>query len=400
MTGVFKESTCSGRVSLRVSLLIAGAVALVAAAWKWPARSAPLAPQSEKRATEFPTRLAPEEISSAEALREASPVTGGYRRETERPKPVQDVTEGAAKELPPAEPTSGGPSSHRRDEKKTLPEIFRMPAETRQSAPTAMILPDPGPPKASLSPDLSDGFAPYGRLIKCQLVNTVDSVTARSEPIVALVTQDLDWNGDVIIPAGTEAYSYARPEPVIDAAGVGRLVDDGEWTLVLPGGGEGSNGRELVLKARALDRQESPAPGHERARAWGLEDGADGLVGATLSTQDEREVRLFAAAALSGLAQGAAAVAERQQPAPGLSGVLGATQIAPTLGNAVAGSVGTSATELMNQVAGRIRDEMSKRGVYVRVPAGKAFYLFVEQTIDPRAAAVGLRLPAGAAKKG
>ena len=49
----------------------------------------------------------------------------------------------------------------------------------------------------------------------------------------------------------------------------------------------------------------------------------------------------------------------------------------------------------MNQLAGRIRDEISKRGVYVRVPAGKPFYLFVEQTIDPRAAAVGLRLPAG-----
>jgi hypothetical protein len=48
----------------------------------------------------------------------------------------------------------------------------------------------------------------------------------------------------------------------------------------------------------------------------------------------------------------------------------------------------------MNQVAGRIREEISKRGVYVRVPAGKEFYLFVEQTIDPRAAAIGLRLPA------
>jgi len=45
-------------------------------------------------------------------------------------------------------------------------------------------------------------------------------------------------------------------------------------------------------------------------------------------------------------------------------------------------------------VAARIRDEIAKRGVYVRVPAGKTFYLFVEQTIDPRSAEIGLRLPA------
>jgi hypothetical protein len=51
----------------------------------------------------------------------------------------------------------------------------------------------------------------------------------------------------------------------------------------------------------------------------------------------------------------------------------------------------------MNQMAARIREEISKRGTYVRVPSGKQFYLFVEQTIDPREAAVGLRLPQGKA---
>jgi hypothetical protein len=45
-------------------------------------------------------------------------------------------------------------------------------------------------------------------------------------------------------------------------------------------------------------------------------------------------------------------------------------------------------------VASRIRQEISRRGVYVRIPAGKEFYLFVEQTIDPGRAVVGLRLPA------
>jgi hypothetical protein len=95
------------------------------------------------------------------------------------------------------------------------------------------------------------------------------------------------------------------------------------------------------------------------------------------------------------MVQGLAPIAERQQPAPGVSGVLGATQAAPTLGNALTASLGTGAADYLGQMASRIRDEISKRGIYVRIPAGKAFYLFVEQTIDPGAAAVGLRLPSG-----
>ena len=270
-----------------------------------------------------------------------------------------------------------------------------MPPDAAPAAPLA----DPGPRIESRTPAAAVTFAPFGRLITCQLVNTVDSVTARSEPIVALVTRALDWNGQVIIPAGTEAFSYAKPEPVMDAAGTGRLVDDGEWTLVLPGSG-GVNGRELVLKARALDRREGEPTVRGAPRSWGISDGADGLVGYTISTLDDREIKLFAAATLSGVAQAATAVVERQQPAPGLAGAFGSTQVAPTLGNVVAGSVGNGATELMTQVASRIRDEISRRGVYVRVPAGKAFYLFVEQTIDPGTAAVGLRLPQAPRPKG
>ena len=388
----------SGRVSLRTALLLGGAAALALATWRWSSRPAPAA--IESRTAAFPTRLAPEEISPSEALKEATPSSGGYRREVERPKPVQDVAEASSRETPAPEQSPGGPSNRRRDEKKTLPEIFRMPADALQQALPAALPPSRETKAGAEAPAIRRSFAPFGRLVKCQLVDTVDSITARSEPIVALVTQDLDWNGAVIIPAGTEAFSYAKPEPVLEASGVGRLVDEGEWTLVLPAAAGGENGRELVLRARALDRREGAPSGRGAPLSGDIRDGSDGLVGTTLSTQDDREIRLFAAAALSGMAQAATTVAERQQAAPGLSGVLGATQVAPTLGNAVVGSVGNGATELMNQVAARIRDEISKRGVYVRVPAGKEFYLFVEQTIDPGAASVGLRLPLTQRPKG
>jgi hypothetical protein len=382
------------RLTLRGWLLLAGAAALAAAGWASAHRAKPPTPaRHEEAGPALPTRLVPEELTESEADREAAPVSG-YRREVVRPEPVQNVaeTEGPKDEAP-AGSAPGGPASRRRDEKKTLPEIFRMPGD---SAPTAAAALAPGEaPKAAPPRVVPEEFAPFGRLIKCELVETIDSVTARSEPIVAIVTQDLDWNGNVIIPAGSEAFSYAGPEPVIDGDGVGRLVDNGDWTLVLPGGGGGANGRELALKGRAVNRLETVVDSRGGARSWGVDDGADGLVGYTLSTLDDREIRLFAAAAISGLAQGLGAVAEKQVPAAGVSGVLGATQVAPTVGNAVVGSLSASAVDAVNEFAGRIRQEISKRGVYVRIPAGKEFYLFVEQTIDPGMAEVGLRLPPG-----
>jgi len=395
MSGGPKDSRGWPEVTLRVRILLAGAVALSIAAWVWTRRDGAPSGSREPPAAPMPTRLQPEALSQAEAEREAPPVSGGYRREIVRPKPVQNVAETAvAADDTSTGQQSGGPASRRRDEKKTLPEIFRMPRDARSASPETQPVRFPEKAEKPGAPAVAGEFAPFGRLVKCQLVDTVDSVTARSEPIVALVSQDLDWNGNVIIPAGTEAFSYARPEPIIDALGVGRLVDCGEWTLVLPEGAGLANGRELILKARAVDRREAAITGKGGVRSWGVDDGADGLVGYSLSTLDNSEIKLFAAAAVSGLAQGFAAIAERQEPAPGLSGALGATQIAPTLGNAVAGSVGAGTAEVMSQYAARIREEISKRGVYVRVPAGKQFYLFVEQTIDPGAAAVGLRLPA------
>jgi hypothetical protein len=81
-------------------------------------------------------------------------------------------------------------------------------------------------------------------------------------------------------------------------------VDNGEWTLVMPGQDERPNGRELILRARALDRRETVVTDRGQARSWGVDDGADGLVGYTLSTLDNREIKLFAAAAVAGMAQG------------------------------------------------------------------------------------------------
>ncbi|HEY1848105.1 MAG TPA: TrbI/VirB10 family protein [Opitutaceae bacterium] len=370
----------AGGYTPRTVVIVSGALLLAFLLWK-EHRVRPEAPPAPD--APLPTRLEPDRISDAEAVRDAEPVGASYQRDVDRPKPVQSAAAAAAPAEDPPAPGSGLPASRRRDEKKTLPEIFRMPGQPAPpAAPGATSLASPAPPPAAVR-----GLAPFGRMLKCQLVDTLDSLTARSSPIVGLVTDDLDWNGAVVIPAGTEVFSYAKPQAVLDAAGAGRLVDDGEWTLVLPSPEAADNGRELLLRGRAVDRAEG-ADGR-----WLPADGRDGLSGATLSTLDNQEIKLFAAAAMGGMAQGLAAVSERQEPASGVAGALGATQIAPTLGNAAIAAAGAGTTALMNELASRIRDEVSKRGVYVRVPAGKLFYLFVEQSIDPSRARMGARLP-------
>jgi len=419
-----------GALSFRRQVVLVGATALIAAGLaagrkgpqaREPRGTAPAGavaphppgaplPEGPPSASLFATRLAPETLTSRESQREATPLAASYRREVVRPRPVEqsplkEDEPGDAAANTMSHPANGAPANRRRDGKSTLPEIFRMPgvpsaAETGASAASAEPA-RPAGPNQSASPGptdenpngLSEGFAPFGRMIKCQLVNTLDSLTARTEPIIGLVTEDLAWNGRVIVPANTEVFSYAVPRGLVDARGTGRLVDSGQWILVLPGARDGENGRELVLQGRALDRRESRVTDQARARSWGIDDGADGLVGYTLSTLDEEEIKLFAAAAIGGLAQGAAAVAGRTQPAPGLTGLLGATEIAPTVADTSVGAASQGAVAVANQLAARIRDEIAQRGYYVRVPAGKEFYLWVEQTIDPRAARVGAELP-------
>ena len=70
-----------------------GAAALAAALF-WQARSRPAPARAELPQAAFPTRLPAEQISPSEAEREASPVSSGYRREVERPKPVQNLADG------------------------------------------------------------------------------------------------------------------------------------------------------------------------------------------------------------------------------------------------------------------------------------------------------------------
>jgi Bacterial conjugation TrbI-like protein len=200
---------------------------------------------------------------------------------------------------------------------------------------------------------LSSVYAPFGRLIPCETVITVDS-SSMETPIVGLITENVYYGGKLIIPAGTEVHGMAQTDRQRD-----RIATSTSWTLVW------QDGEEMQLKAIALDRE---FDNNTNQSGWAITDGSAGLTGEVIKSDNLAEIKLFAATFLSGAAS---ALTEQQQTLLG-------SMPAPTLGNAPF----QGAQAVLQTYAQQIFDSIQKNGFYVRVPSGKQFYLYVLQTID------------------
>ena len=267
------------------------------------------------------------------------------------------------------------------DKAPQLPETVRrdmVPFETRGTEDNAQLTPTPPPPKPQSTPQLpllsvvaetplapgSEGkkfsadFAPFGRLIPCELVITVDSSSIQT-PIVGLVTEDIFHHGQLIIPAGTEVHGSAQVDRARE-----RIASNGRWTLVW------QNGQELNVSGLALDHDREPDTG-----TWGITDGSAGLRGKLLKTDNLAEVKLYVAALLSGAAE----AFTDKQISPFGSFALPSLENAPLKG----------AQAVLDRYAQQILTAIERDGFYVRVPAGKQFYLYITQTIDEDDAKIG-----------
>jgi len=200
---------------------------------------------------------------------------------------------------------------------------------------------------------LSAIYAPFGRLIPCETIITVDSSSMQT-PIVGLVTENIYFDGKLIIPAGTEVHGMAQTDRQRD-----RIATSTSWTLVW------QDGEEMQLKAIALDRE---FDNNTNQSGWGITDGSAGLSGQLIKSDNLADIKLFAATFLSGAAS---ALTEKQQT------VFGPIN-SPTLNNAPF----QGAQAVLQTYAQQIYDSIQKNGFYVRVPSGKQFYLYVMQTID------------------
>lgn len=224
----------------------------------------------------------------------------------------------------------------------------RLPISLFAESPS--VVPEPKP--------LGKLYAPYGRLIPCELIVTIDSARIRT-PIIGLITEDIYHAGRLVIPAGTEVHGTAQTDRTRE-----RIASGIRWTLVW------QNGDELTLNGLALDREQNLD-----GEGWGITDGSAGLRGRLVKSDSLAEIKLFAATFLSGAAS---ALTDREQ-------TLFGSIASPSLQNAPL----KGAQEVLNVYAQQILETIQRDGFYVRVPAGKQFYLYVTQTIDKGDAVIG-----------
>jgi Bacterial conjugation TrbI-like protein len=210
--------------------------------------------------------------------------------------------------------------------------------------------------------EVSDTYAPYGRMIPCETVITIDSAKIET-PIIGYVTEDVWHDGKLIIPAGAEVHGKAQVDPSRE-----RIASDNSWILVWRTT-DRMNGAELPLHGVALDMERNETTG-----TWQLTDGSAGLKGDILKTDNWAEIKLFVATFLSAATTG---LEDTTTSSNALTGQTTQTPLSTPKNAALAGS-----SAVMNQYAQQILDSIKRDGFYVRVPAGKQFYLYVTQTID------------------
>jgi hypothetical protein len=292
---------------------------------------------------------------------DAVSVTALATNATDKPQVVQSVTRPMQVYYPPPPPkpeTTPSPSSSQ----SAFPKPSTLPVVPANQVPMLSPISLFADSSAGIPPakKLSAVFAPFGRLIPCETVITVDSASIQT-PIVGLITENIYYGGKLVIPAGTEIHGTAQTDHQRE-----RIASGNSWTLIW------QNGMEMQIKAIALDRE---FENNTNQTGWAITDGSAGLRGEVIKSDNLADIKLFAATFLSGAA---GALTEKQQT------VFGPIN-SPTLNNAPF----AGAQAVLQTYAQQIFDSIQKDGFYVRVPSGKQFYLYVLQTIDAADASLG-----------
>jgi Bacterial conjugation TrbI-like protein len=298
---------------------------------------------------------------------------GGQQKIVQRQKELEDgvgkVTEpmtSSIRNFNPVIPPRPRQRSGQRESVSVEEKLGREEAPKTVVAPLTIFAGDPQPAKAPQREPKGD-YAPAFRLVKCQLVNTVDSSNITT-PIIGLVTDDLWWNGKIIIRANSEVHGVANVDRVRE-----RIASNGEFTFVLnePDG----SGRELVINGLVLDMEKD-----DDLDSYGITDGSAGLRGDVIRTANNDLIKLYAASLISGIAgafsSGANGVLGNRvytnNTSLGMSALQGAV-INPAVG-------GTQ--NVLDRYAEQIGSSIERDGFFVRVPAGKQFYVYCTEAID------------------
>ncbi len=214
---------------------------------------------------------------------------------------------------------------------------------------------------------VSERYAPYGRLIACKMINTVESGDTET-PLIAFVLEDLWWinsRGEkkLIIPAGTEVHGTVQgAKPLRN-----RLTTGNSFVLVWQATSD-MVGFELQLKGIALEKSNSPG---NRNLAT-ISDMAAGIPGQVMSNENLAKFLMYTLAFGQGMAQGF----QTSEVYTNSGGVISTQE--GTTKNALSRGAETLAQIMLQDVS----QQISKESYYIRVAAGTEFYLFVQQVIN------------------
>lgn len=218
---------------------------------------------------------------------------------------------------------------------------------------------------------ISKAYAPFGRLIHCKLVNTLES-NVEGTPIIAIIIEDLWWtdsNGvkKLIIPAGTELHGK------VSGTVRNRLTSSGNFILVWQLG-SGKVGMELQVQGRILEK--STEPGNPAKGA--ITDMAAGIPGRVMNNGNLNEMLQYTMAFVNGLSAGFQNNTTYSNGFNIIQEKNGSTK------NAFA-----SAFEQLSSVAlENLSEKINKESYYIRVAAGTEFYLYIEQVTNIEKAAI------------
>ena len=204
----------------------------------------------------------------------------------------------------------------------------------------------------------SEYYLPYGRLLRCELVNAVESTNIET-PIIGLITEDVWQAGRLVIQAGTEVHGLAQKTAARE-----RIGSERQWVLVF------QDGKELPLSGTVLDY----APEGTNGEQWAETDGSAGLRGYMIAADKYAEAKAILAAMISAGAGAFPAMTNIISPLTG-----GVTQVQQGgYQDAIAAGI-QAGGQIYSQ---RLLEGLKNDPYYVRVPAGTTFYLYVSQTVD------------------
>lgn len=272
-------------------------------------------------------------------------------------QPIADFT------APPPPPINNQPAP------PSIPDDVRKRL-LAEPEPLTLISPQAAPAKPE--PKVSSRYAPAFRMIPVKLVTALDSANIET-PIVAITLEDLKQIGPdgisrVVIPAGVEVHGKAmgkRMRDRIDATGAFTFV----WRTQ-----DDDNGLALTVDGVALARDLDTNTG-----IYGAADGSAGIPGEVIDTTDYTTLRALAFA--SGFAQ------RGQATSTILNALTGQTQ---QVANSSLQNAGLNGLDAVLQLEiERIKEAIQRDGSFVRVPAGREFYIYTKETVDLRNAVRG-----------